>query len=165
MLRSFLDLTRSPVEPAGKILRASMAALSALFLVSATLSSAWAGAWKGQETTKDGTLHIMNTAEPMEEPGEVRMKELWRLGGDTDDEDEFFGVISGDLNSRRALISGSDVRGAYRVLSADVPLASMFGYATQLRSLSQGRASWSMEPSHYAAVPSHVAEKVMEGMV
>ncbi len=78
--------------------------------------------------------------------------------------EEFFGVISGDLNSRRALITGSDVRGAYRVLDVQVPLASMFGYATQLRSLSQGRASWTMEPSHYAAVPTHVAEKVLAAM-
>lgn len=75
--------------------------------------------------------------------------------------EEFFGVISGDLNSRRATITGSDVRGTYRVIIAEVPLASMFGYATQLRSISQGRASWNMEPSHYAVVPGSVAEKVL----
>lgn len=79
--------------------------------------------------------------------------------------EEFFGVISGDLNSRRAVITGSDVRGMYRVINAEVPLAAMFGYATQLRSLSQGRANWSMEPSHYAAVPCNVAEAVLEGVV
>jgi elongation factor G len=78
--------------------------------------------------------------------------------------EEFFGVISGDLNSRRAVITGSDVRGMYRVINAEVPLAAMFGYATQLRSLSQGRANWSMEPSHYAAVPGNVAEAVLEGV-
>jgi elongation factor G len=77
--------------------------------------------------------------------------------------EEYFGQISGDLNSRRAIITGSDVRGQYRVVYAEVPLASMFGYATQLRSLSQGRASWSMEPSQYARVPEQVAEKVLAG--
>ncbi len=79
--------------------------------------------------------------------------------------EEYFGQISGDLNSRRAIITGSDVRGKYRVVCAEVPLASMFGYATQLRSLSQGRASWSMEPSQYARVPEQVAEKVLAGAV
>ncbi|MCH8913110.1 MAG: elongation factor G [Planctomycetes bacterium] len=79
--------------------------------------------------------------------------------------EEYFGQISGDLNSRRAVITGSDVRGKYRVVCAEVPLASMFGYATQLRSLSQGRASWSMEPSQYARVPEQVAEKVLAGAV
>ena len=77
--------------------------------------------------------------------------------------EEYFGQISGDLYSRRAVITGSDVRGKYRVVCAEVPLASMFGYATQLRSLSQGRASWSMEPSQYARVPEQVAEKVLAG--
>ncbi len=79
--------------------------------------------------------------------------------------EEYFGQISGDLNSRRAIITGSDVRGKYRVLCAEVPLASMFGYATQLRSLSQGRASWSMEPSQYARVPEQVAENVLAGVL
>ena len=92
MLRSFLHPTHFSM---GMIMRSrvGVAVLSSLILVSATLSSAWAGSWKGQETTKDGELHIMNPAETMEKPGEVKMKELWRLGGDTDDEDEFFGVI------------------------------------------------------------------------
>ncbi|MCG3138694.1 MAG: Elongation factor G [Phycisphaerae bacterium] len=78
--------------------------------------------------------------------------------------EEFFGNINGDLNSRRAMITGSDVRGTYRVVQAQVPLANMFGYATQLRSLSQGRASWSMEPSHYAVVPNSVAEKILANL-
>ncbi len=78
--------------------------------------------------------------------------------------EEFFGPISGDLNSRRAVITGSDVRGMYRVICAQVPLATTFGYATHLRSLSQGRASWSMEPSKYANVPDLVADKVLEGV-
>jgi hypothetical protein len=93
MYRSFLHNTRSTMDASRKTLHVGLAGLCALILVSATLSSAWAGAWKGQETTKDGALHIMNPAEAMEKPGEVKMKELWRLGGETDDEDEFFGVI------------------------------------------------------------------------
>ena len=76
--------------------------------------------------------------------------------------EEYFGQVTADLSSRRALITGSDVRGAYRVIHAEVPLASMFGYATRLRSLTQGRASWVMEPGHYGNVPDHVAEKVLE---
>ncbi len=77
--------------------------------------------------------------------------------------DEQFGTVSGDLNSRRAVITGSDVRGAYRIIDAEVPLATMFGYATHLRSMTGGRGSWSMETSHYAVVPAHVADKVLVG--
>jgi elongation factor G len=78
--------------------------------------------------------------------------------------EEYFGVVAGDLSSRRAVITGSDVRGTFRIITAEVPLANMFGYATQLRSLSAGRGSWTMEPSHYAQVPEHVAEKVLAGV-
>jgi elongation factor G len=77
--------------------------------------------------------------------------------------DESFGTVTGDLNSRRAIITGSDVRGIYRLIYAEVPLATMFGYASQLRSLTAGRASWTMEPSHYAIVPPSVADKVLVG--
>ncbi len=64
--------------------------------------------------------------------------------------DEFFGTVSGDLNSRRATITSTEIRGTLRVIHAQVPLRRMFGYSTDLRSLTQGRASASMEMSHYA---------------
>lgn len=66
--------------------------------------------------------------------------------------DEYFGAIMSDLNARGADVQNSVVRGADRVIAANVPLAQMFGYVTKLRSLSQGRATSSMSPSHYAAV-------------
>ncbi|UCG16588.1 MAG: elongation factor G [Phycisphaerales bacterium] len=75
--------------------------------------------------------------------------------------DEYFGVINGDLNARRAVITGTDVRGRGRVIDAEAPLAEMFGYVTHLRSLSQGRASVSMEPLRYAPVPDSVARRMM----
>ncbi len=71
--------------------------------------------------------------------------------------DEYFGVVNGDLNVRRATITGTDLRGRYRVIDAQVPLRQMFGYTTDLRSLTQGRASASMEMSHYAPVPVALA--------
>ena len=67
--------------------------------------------------------------------------------------DDYLGVIIGDLNARRAIVRQTRMRGNDRVISADVPLAEMFGYVTKLRSLSQGRATSTMAPSHYARVP------------
>ncbi len=66
--------------------------------------------------------------------------------------DEYFGQIMADLNSRGAEVKKTELRGSDRVISADVPLSQMFGYVTRLRSLSQGRATSSMTPSHYAPV-------------
>ena len=75
--------------------------------------------------------------------------------------EEYLGAVTGDLNARRAEIREMDHRGKYRVLSAEVPLAEMFGYSTQLRSLTQGRATSTMEPHLYAPVPTHVAESIL----
>jgi len=66
--------------------------------------------------------------------------------------DDYFGAIMGDLNSRRAVVRDTELRGKDRVILCDVPLAQMFGYVTRLRSLSQGRATSTMVPSHYAPV-------------
>jgi len=74
---------------------------------------------------------------------------------------EYFGDVTADLMSRRAEIEDTHLRGLSRVITALVPLAEMFGYATNVRSLTQGRASYSMEPSHYAVVPDNVAEGLM----
>ncbi|MBR4106879.1 MAG: elongation factor G [Alphaproteobacteria bacterium] len=74
--------------------------------------------------------------------------------------EEYMGDIIGDLNSRRGLVNGMDQRANARVIDAQVPLANMFGYVNTLRSLSQGRAQFTMVFDHYAEVPKDVAEKV-----
>jgi elongation factor G len=77
--------------------------------------------------------------------------------------EEYMGTVIGDLNSRRAKIISLSSRANVRVIRAYVPLAEIFNYATALRSLTQGRASYTMEPSFYAEVPSHIAEKIVSG--
>ncbi len=75
--------------------------------------------------------------------------------------EEYLGAVTGDLNSRRADIREMSHRGRFRLLLAEVPLAEMFGYSTQLRSLTQGRASGTMEPHSYAPAPRHVTEHIL----
>ena len=75
--------------------------------------------------------------------------------------DEYMGGIIGDLNRRRGLMKGQEPKNAAVVIKVDVPLSEMFGYVTHLRTISSGRASSSMEFSHYAAAPKNVAEKVI----
>ncbi|MDD7473041.1 MAG: elongation factor G [Bdellovibrionota bacterium] len=75
--------------------------------------------------------------------------------------DEYSSNIVGDLNRRRAKIMGMEPRSGATIINAEVPLSEMFGYATDLRSGSQGRASYSMEYSHYAPVPAQVAEGII----
>ncbi len=75
--------------------------------------------------------------------------------------EEFMGDVIGDLNRRRGHVSGMEQRGNAQVVSAHVPLAEMFGYATDLRSMSQGRATYTMQFERYDEVPSNVAEKVV----
>ena len=74
--------------------------------------------------------------------------------------EEFMGTVIGDLNTRRAKIVNLGTRGKMKTARCEVPLAEMFNYANALRSLTQGRASFSMEPASYAEVPHHVAEKI-----
>ena len=74
--------------------------------------------------------------------------------------DELMGDVIGDLNSRRGMVNGMDQRANARVIDAQVPLANMFGYVNTLRSLSQGRAQFTMEFDHYAEVPKEIADKV-----
>ncbi len=76
--------------------------------------------------------------------------------------EEFMGDVIGDLNSRRGHIEGMESRGSTQVVRAFVPLANMFGYATDLRSMTQGRASYSMEFAHYAEVPAQVAQELVQ---
>ena len=74
---------------------------------------------------------------------------------------EYIGAVTGDLNGRRAEIREMEQRGRYRVLTAEVPLAEMFGYTTQLRSLTQGRATSTMEPHSYAPAPAQVSAEIL----
>jgi elongation factor G len=75
--------------------------------------------------------------------------------------EQFMGDVIGDLNSRRGLIEATENRGTTTVVRSFVPLAEMFGYATDLRSMTQGRASYSMELSHYAEVPGNLAQELV----
>ena len=76
--------------------------------------------------------------------------------------EDYMGDIIGDLNSRRGNISGMERRGNAQVIAATAPLASMFGYVNSLRSMSQGRAQYSMQFSHYEQVPQHVADEIIK---
>ena len=76
--------------------------------------------------------------------------------------EDYMGDVMGDLNRRRGLVQGMEDAPAGKVIRANVPLAEMFGYATDLRSMSQGRATYSMEFLHYAEAPNSVAEEVMK---
>ncbi|PIR52658.1 elongation factor G [Candidatus Peregrinibacteria bacterium CG10_big_fil_rev_8_21_14_0_10_49_10] len=75
--------------------------------------------------------------------------------------EDFLGDVMGDLSARRGLIQRQSERGTAKVVDADVPLASMFGYATDLRSMTQGRASYTMEFGHYDKVPGNVAQEII----
>ena len=75
--------------------------------------------------------------------------------------DQYMGDVTGDLNRRRGMLEGMDTKGNAQVIRAKVPLSEMFGYVTQLRSLSSGRATSTMEFSHYAPAPNNVAEEVI----
>ena len=75
--------------------------------------------------------------------------------------DEFFGNVTGDLNRRRAMVVGDEERGNTRVITAEAPLSEMFGYSNSLRGMSQGRASYAMEPLDYREVPGNIAKEIM----
>ena len=76
----------------------------------------------------------------------------------------FVGGVIGDINSRRGQIRSQEMRGNANVIRGFVPLANMFGYVSQLRSMSQGRAQYSMHFDHYAQVPQAVADEVRAKM-
>ncbi len=76
--------------------------------------------------------------------------------------DEFTGSVTGDLNRRRGIMKGMDTRSGAQVIKADVPLAELFGYVTDLRTITSGRAAASLTFSHFAPVPKNLAEKVIE---
>ena len=74
---------------------------------------------------------------------------------------DFLGDVIGDLSSRRGKIGGMTQRGEAQVVAADVPLAEMFGYSTTLRSMTQGRAVYTMQFDHYEEVPKNIAEQII----
>ena len=71
------------------------------------------------------------------------------------------GDVIGDVNSRRGKLEGMEARNGMQIIRAFIPLAEMFGYATDLRSKTQGRGTYAMEPSHYEEVPKSVFEKIV----
>jgi len=95
----------------------------------------------------------------LDQAGLVLLEPIMRLEVTTPD--EFLGNIQSDLMSRKASIVSTEQRGELRVIVAEVPLARMFGYSTQVRSLSQGRASYAMEPLTYAEAPPEVLREMM----
>ena len=76
--------------------------------------------------------------------------------------DEYTGAVIGDLNRRRGLPKGQDTRNGATIIKADVPLSEMFGYVTQLRTITSGRASSTMEFSHYTPVPQGISKEIIE---
>ncbi len=76
--------------------------------------------------------------------------------------EEYMGDIIGDLNSRRGQVSGTDIRNGSVQITADVPLSTMFGYSTDLRSKTQGRANYSMEPSHFVELPKNLRDEIVK---
>ncbi|HCR43056.1 MAG TPA: elongation factor G, partial [Ruminococcaceae bacterium] len=74
--------------------------------------------------------------------------------------EDYMGDVMGDLNSRRGMIEGMDVIPGAQQIRAKVPLSEMFGYATDLRSKTQGRGQYVMQPGEYAEVPKNIAEKI-----
>ena len=76
--------------------------------------------------------------------------------------EEYLGAVNGDLNRRRGMLLGTEESPGGKVLRAEVPLSEMFGYATDLRSNSQGRANYSMEFVKYNKVPAGIAEQIIQ---
>ena len=120
-------------------------------------------------TLIDGSYHEVDSSEmAFKICGSMAFKEACEKAGPTLLEpimkvvvtapDEYMGDVMGDINARRGQIVGSDIRNGAAVIEAHVPLASMFGYATDLRSKTQGRATYSMEPSHYVELPKNLQE-------
>src|SRR6266481_6257279 len=96
--------------------------------------------------------------EALREGGSVLLEPIMKVEAVTPE--EYTGSVIGDLNSRRGHILGQDMRGNANVINAMVPLANMFGYVNTLRSMSQGRATFTMQFDHYEQVPSNVAQEV-----
>jgi elongation factor G len=75
--------------------------------------------------------------------------------------EDYMGAVIGDLNARRGKVTGIEAQHGVQVVTAEVPLAQMFGYATELRSATQGRATYTMQFAHYAPVPTALADTIV----
>jgi elongation factor G len=126
-------------------------------------------------TLTDGSYHPVDSSQiAFELAGSIAFKDACQQAGMTLLEpimkvvvttpEDFVGNVTGDLNRRRGLIVNSEQRGNTRVVEAEVPLSEMFGYTTELRSMSTGRASSVMEPLKYAQVPQGVQREILESL-
>ncbi|MDP4118392.1 MAG: elongation factor G [Bacillota bacterium] len=125
-------------------------------------------------TLYDGSYHEVDSSEiAFQIAGSMAFKDACRQGNPILKEpimkitvtvpEEYMGDVIGDLNSRRGQIQGMDARNGAEEIRAFVPLSEMFGYATDLRSTTQGRGNYAMEPSHYEAVPKSIQETIVAG--
>ena len=124
-------------------------------------------------TLYDGSYHEVDSSEmAFKIAGSMAFKEACQKAGPTLLEpimkvsvivpDEYMGEVIGDLNRRRGQIQGFEARSGAQQIDAFVPLAEMFGYATDLRSRTQGRGQYTMEPSHYIEIPKSIQEKIID---
>ncbi|MBQ6897731.1 MAG: elongation factor G [Clostridia bacterium] len=122
-------------------------------------------------TLYDGSYHEVDSSEmafklagsmafkdAMQKAAPVLMEPIMKIAVTVPD--DYLGTVIGDINARRGMIRDQEVRNGATQVNADVPLSSMFGYATDLRSKTQGRGQYVMEPSHYAQVPKNIAEAI-----
>ncbi len=123
-------------------------------------------------TLFDGSYHEVDSSEnAFKMAASIGFKEALRKANPTllepmmavevETPEEFMGNVMGDLSSRRGIVQGMEDRPGFKVIRAEVPLAEMFGYSTTLRSLTQGRATYTMEFKHYAEAPRNVAEAII----
>jgi elongation factor G len=123
-------------------------------------------------TLYDGSYHEVDSSEmAFKIAGSMAFKEACRKAGAILQEpimkvsvnvpEDYMGDVIGDLNSRRGQIQGMEARSGAQQIDAFVPLSEMFGYATDLRSRTQGRGQYSMEPSHYVEMPKSITEKIV----
>ncbi len=123
-------------------------------------------------TLYDGSYHVVDSSEmAFKLAGSMAFKEAMRKADPVLKEpimqvdvlvpEEYMGDVMGDLNSRRGQIQGMEARNGIEAIHAFVPLSEMFGYATDLRSRTQGRGNYSMQPSHYDEVPKSIQEGII----
>jgi elongation factor G len=120
----------------------------------------------------DGTFHDVDSSDiAFKIAGSLAVEEAAKKAGinllepimkiEVTTPEEFMGDIIGDLSAKRAQIQGTEKKGNLAIIVGTAPLSELAGYATKLRSISQGRASFYMEPSHYQKVPKNIAEKLI----
>ena len=143
------------------------------------MEAATSGALAGYPVTDvhvdlvDGSFHVVDSSElafkmaaihafkdGMRQAGAILLEPIMDIEVTTPG--EFMGDVIGDLSSRRCKIESMNQKANLKAIRGAVPLSEMFGYATSVRSLSQGRATFAMQPSHYEEVPKNVAEKIIK---